>query len=151
MSATNLVSPAYLGLLPLLLPTCLCHELLLRGTGLITVLLHWNQCYSCLTSKHNCLAGSNNNNHFLFWCYSFLLFMNTNIIQQWDCNSIVSGCVFDTPWVFAPCFLLLPQFFFLSSTHGCRISIQRKMHYGIFFIFVHKNINIGSKRSNLAY
>ena len=25
MSATNLVSPAYLGLLPLLLPTCLCH------------------------------------------------------------------------------------------------------------------------------
>ena len=40
MSATNLVSPAYLGLLPLLLPTCLCHELLLRGTGLMTVLLH---------------------------------------------------------------------------------------------------------------
>ena len=48
MSATNLVSPAYLGLLPLLLPTCLCHELLLSGTGLLTVLLHWNQCYSCL-------------------------------------------------------------------------------------------------------
>ena len=40
MSATNLVSPAYLGLLPLLLPTCLCFELSLRGTGLMTVLLH---------------------------------------------------------------------------------------------------------------